>query len=274
MARFRRYGEYLRNVGGSQTAIDVIVRLRRPIITGLWLLCAACPGLTDRAIAQEIAAGQQIEASFVAADEATVSYLIYVPPDYDPGKKWPLHLFLHGRGESKQPLANVATWGPPKMAARGDELPFILVSPQCPVDDYWTTPNQQERLIQLLERVVSTLSVDEHRIVLSGLSMGGYGSWRLAADHPEKFAAVVPICGAGRLNDARRLVDIPIWVWHGDQDKVVPVKNSVAMVEAIRAAGSEQIRFTRLEHIGHNSWSAAYGTPELFQWLSQQARTR
>jgi predicted peptidase len=97
--------------------------------------------------------------------------------------------------------------------------------------------------------------------------MGGFGSWGLAAKHPKRFAAVAPICGGGSPEDARKLVDVPIWAFHGDQDKAVPFEKSVEMVEAIKKAGGTKILFTTLEHIGHNCWSAAYATPQLYEWF-------
>ena len=180
-------------------------------------------------------------------------------------------LFLHGRGESNGPLSLVAKWGPPKMAAAGDELPFIVVSPQCPQEDYWNSEVQLNRLTELLDHVNSTYSVNEKKTYLTGLSMGGYGSWALAAKHPTKFAAVMPICGGGKTEFAEKIKDIPIWVWHGDQDRAVPFKQSVEMVDAIKEAGGTSIKFTSLEGIGHNCWSAAYGTPQLHQWMLQQS---
>ncbi len=235
----------------------------------VWLLAG-----WSSAAAQNVMPGQQVEQVFTADDSAEVPYLLYLPADYDPqeDRKWPLHLFLHGRGESHGPLDLVTTWGPPRMAARGDDLPFLLVSPQCPADDEWKSPVQQTRVIHLLDMISSRYAVDPDRVVLSGLSMGGFGSWRLAADHAERFAAVVPICGGGDPQDAEQLKSLPIWVWHGDRDDVIPITESQSMVDAIRAAGGTDIRFTTLEHVGHNSWSAAYGSPELFQWLSRQQR--
>ncbi|MEZ6059592.1 MAG: prolyl oligopeptidase family serine peptidase [Planctomycetaceae bacterium] len=218
--------------------------------------------------------GRQVEASLTTSDRAQVGYLISFPEDYESAEgKLPLMLFLHGRGESYGLLPLVAKWGPPLMAEQGEEFPFILVSPQCPGDDSWSRPTQQARLIELLDHIVKTYKVDESRIYLTGLSMGGYGSWRLAADHPERFAAVVPVCGGGDPADAEKLKALPIWVFHGDQDRAVPFSKSVEMVDAIKAAGGERIRFTTMEHIGHNCWSAAYATPELYQWLAQQQRT-
>jgi predicted peptidase len=225
---------------------------------------------------EEPAAGKQVELELKIGEGQTIRYLLYLPKQYGSKEgKWPCMLFLHGRGESQGPLQTVAKWGPPRLLARGDELPFIVVSPQCPPSpDSWGQPKQQELLLALLDHVVKTLKVDEDRIYLTGLSMGGFGSWRLAADHPEKFAAVVPICGGGNTADAGKLKSLPIWVFHGGADPTVPIKRSEEMVEAIKAAGSTTIRFTTLEHIGHNSWEAAYASPDLYQWLDKQSAAK
>ena len=217
--------------------------------------------------------GQQVAMALTTADAATVEYLLYLPKDYDQHEQLPLMLFLHGRGESNGPLSLVAKWGPPKLVAQGEEMPYIIVSPQCPRSDSWSSERQQKRLIELLDTVIDSLKVDEHRIYLTGLSLGGYGSWRLAADHPDRFAAVVPICGGTNPKDAKALKDLPIWAWHGDQDFVVPIKQTQGIVDAIKAAGGKSIQFTTLEGIGHNSWSSAYATPDLYHWLDKQRRT-
>jgi predicted peptidase len=218
--------------------------------------------------------GKQIEMSFKASDGAEVPYLLYLPKDYqaDGEKSFGLMLFLHGRGESNGPLSLVAKWGPPRFAARGDELPWIIVSPQCPRSDNWSSDTQQARLTELLDAVVADYKVNPQRIFLTGLSMGGYGSWTMATRHPERFAAVAPVCGGGKPEDAEKLKDIPIWVFHGDQDRAVPFQKSVEMVDAIKAAGGEKVLFTTLENIGHNCWSSAYATPELYQWMERQAK--
>lgn len=222
--------------------------------------------------AADPAPGQQVEQSFTTSDGTEVQYLLYLPKDYDPAKPTPTMLFLHGRGESYGPLSLVAKWGPPQLVQQGQDFPMILISPQCPGNDSWNRPTQQKRLVELLDKIVAEFSVDADRLYLSGLSMGGYGSWRLAADHPDRFAAVVPICGGGDPADAEKLAKLPIWVFHGDQDAAVPYERSVEMVEAIRAAGGEKIRFTGLEHVGHNSWSPAYALPELYDWILAQKR--
>ena len=177
--------------------------------------------------------GKQVECSLVVADNQAVPYLFYLPKDLDTqsDKKWPLILFLHGRGESRGPLSIVAKWGPPRMAARGDDLPYIVVSPQCPANTRWTADDQQRRVLKLLDHVTENFPVDTTRIYLTGLSMGGFGTWKMAADHGHRFAAAAPICGRGNPADGPKLVDLPLWVWHGTEDKAVPYQDSVDMVE-------------------------------------------
>lgn len=218
------------------------------------------------------APGKQVEQSLNTSDGGKIDYLLYLPEDYSADAKIPMMLFLHGRGESNGPLSIVAKWGPPRFAARGDKLPWLLVSPQCPAEDFWNKETQQKRLLELLDHITSTYAVDNEHICLTGLSMGGYGSWRLAADHADRFSAVVPICGGGDPADAEKLKNLPIWVFHGTEDRAVPLSRSQEMVDGIREAGGKRVRFTVMEHIGHNSWSAAYATPELYDWISRQQR--
>jgi len=219
--------------------------------------------------AEEPAPGKQIETVLKVSGEQEVPYLFYLPKNYDPTKKHSLILFLHGRGESNGPLSLVAKWGPPRMAARGDDLNYIIVSPQCPRENRWTDDSQQSGVLAVLDHVMKNFSVDADRVYLTGLSMGGYGTWKLAAEHGHRFAAAVPVCGGGDLADAAKLKNLPMWVFHGDQDQAVPFERSVQMVDAIKAAGGSKIRFTSLEHVGHNSWSAAYATPELYGWFNK-----
>ena len=203
-----------------------------------------------------------------------IPYLLYLPPNYSATGKIPLMLFLHGRGESQGPLSVVAKWGPPSRVEHGYTYPFVIASPQCPAAESWDQAGQQRLLVALLDHLVKTMPIDTDRIYLTGLSMGGYGSWRLAADHPERFAAVAPVCGAGNPADAPKLKLLPIWVFHGTEDQAVPFQKSKEMVEAITKAGSTKIRFTSLEHISHNSWEAAYASPELYEWLARQTASK
>ena len=122
-----------------------------------------------------------------------------------------------------------------------------------------------------MDEITSTHVVNERKFYLTGLSMGGFGSWALSAKHPKKFAAVAPICGGGKVEFGEKIKDIPIWAWHGDEDGAVPFDKSVEMVDAIKKAGGTSIKFTTLEGIGHNCWSAAYATPQLYQWMLRQS---
>lgn len=216
--------------------------------------------------------GRQVECSLTVG-ERSIPYLCYLPEDYAKSDtKVPLVLFLHGRGESNGPLSRVASWGPAKYLAAGEQMPYVVLSPQCPKESWWSNDDQQQLLLALLDHAAATWRIDLDRVYVTGLSMGGYGTWRLCADHPTRFAAALPICGAGDPAWGDKLKDLPIWTWHGTDDQAVPYAKSVEMVEAIRKAGGENVRFTTLEHIGHNSWEAAYRTPEVWRWLEKQRR--
>jgi predicted peptidase len=238
-------------------------------------LSLALPLLSCAALhADTPAPGKQVELSHKVSDQQSVPYLLYLPKELDAkaDKKWPVILFLHGRGESRGPLSIVAKWGPPRMAERGDNLPYIVISPQCPASSRWTADEQQAGVLNLLDHICEKYPVDTSRIYLTGLSMGGYGSWKLAADHGQRFAAVAPVCGRGNPADGGKLKDLPIWVFHGTEDRAVDYQHSVDMVEAIEKAGGKKVRFTSMKHVGHNCWSAAYATPELFQWFDKHRR--
>ncbi|MGJ8696612.1 MAG: prolyl oligopeptidase family serine peptidase [Verrucomicrobiaceae bacterium] len=219
--------------------------------------------------------GSQIETALQIDDTTSIPYLQYLPKDFSPDdkdKKWPLILFLHGRGESNGPLSVVKKWGPPRIVETGKDLPYIIISPQCPKESWWSNDDQQALLDKLLAHVRKQFPIDDSRIYLTGLSMGGFGSWELAARHPDTFAAVVPICGGGDPKKAPKLVNTPIWVWHGDADTAVPIAKSIEMVDAVKKAGGKKITFTTLEGVGHDSWSTAYADPRLWQWLTEQTR--
>ena len=226
-----------------------------------------------RLLAADPTPGKQVE-QILKVEGKEIPYLLYLPANYSKTTKVPLMLFLHGRGESQGPLSIVAKWGPPARVEHGYAYPFVIASPQCPSNDSWQQPSQQRLLVALLDHLAKDMPIDTDRIYLTGLSMGGYGSWKLAADHPERFAAVAPVCGAGNPADAEKLKQLPIWAFHGTEDKAVPFQKSQEMVDAITKNGGSKIRFTSLESIGHNSWEAAYATPELYEWLANQTSSQ
>ncbi len=205
------------------------------------------------------------------AVKAKLGYLLYIPKDFpDSQKKWPLVMFLHGVGERGNDLSKVKAHGLPKLAESRD-FPFIIVSPQCPGDFWWNNPVQVAALNGLLDEIMETYPVDRDRVYLTGLSMGGFGTWALAAAHPEKFAAIAPICGGGNPADAKVLSKLPIWVFHGDSDTTVPISKSQEMVDAIKKEGGD-IKFTVYPGVGHDSWTQTYNNSELYEWLLKYRR--
>lgn len=192
-------------------------------------------------------------------------YLLYLPVGYDRGEKEvPLVLFLHGKGDR---VSRMERGGLPKQVERKKDFPFILVAPEC-ADRWWVARD----LNALLDDVISRYRVDRDRVYVTGLSMGGYGTWSLATAYPDRFAAIIPICGGGRPASARRLKDMPVWVFHGAKDDIVPPSRSEAMVKALKDAGSEKVKFTLYPDARHDSWTATYRDPKVWEWLLRQKR--
>lgn len=210
---------------------------------------------------------RQLERTVETTVPVTMKYLLYVPDEYEQRDKWPLVLFLHGAGERGDDLEKVKRHGPPKLIKAGKEFPFILVAPQCPAERWW----RPFELTALLDEIIKTHNVDEDRVYVTGLSMGGYGTWDLAILTPERFAAIAPICGGGIPYRAKRIAKVPIWVFHGAKDTVVPVKKSEEMIKALKKAGGAP-KFTVYPEAGHDSWTAAYEDPAFFEWLLRQER--
>jgi predicted peptidase len=198
-------------------------------------------------------------------------YLLYLPQDYGRKQRWPLILFLHGAGERGDDLNLVKKHGPPRIVEERKDFPFIVVSPQCPAGDWWT--EKAEVLINLLDDIVARYDVDKDRIYLTGLSMGGYGTWTLASAYPDRFAAIAPICGGGKVFMADKLKDIPVWVFHGAKDNVVPLRESEDMVNAVKAHGGD-VKLTVYPEAGHDSWTETYNNQQLYDWFLQHRKSR
>ena len=197
-------------------------------------------------------------------------HLVQTPPGYDqdPAKKWPLVLFLHGSGEGES-RESLRKHGPPKEVAAGRQFPFILVSPRSPPGSWqWWNVNQ---LGELLDDIEAKYRVDPDRVYVTGLSMGGYGTWRLASEFPNRFAAIAPFCGGWDEAEAPRIAHIPVWAFHGDKDPSVPVEYTLKMVAALKAAGGNP-RMTIYPGVGHACWEEAYGGQEFYDWLLSQRR--
>jgi len=199
-----------------------------------------------------------------------MQYLLYLPEDYgkEEGKKWPLMVFLHGRGESGDDLEKVKKHGPPKLIEEGKEFPFIIVSPQCPRDRWWT----DIYLDKLIDSIIANYSVDEDRIYMTGLSMGGFGTWNYAGLHSDRLAAIAPICGGGDPILTWRMRNLPIWAFHGAKDDTVPLERTEQMVEAVKSRGNENVKVTIYPDAEHDSWTETYENPELYDWFLSHKR--
>jgi predicted peptidase len=198
-------------------------------------------------------------------------YLLYLPKGVEqgPDKRWPLILYLHGIGERGGKLSLLKKHGIPKIVENHQDLPFITVSPQCPDDTFWF--EHYEKLGALLDQVVETYGVDVDRMYLTGNSMGGYGTWGMAMQYPDRFAAIAPICGGGLTEEICVLKDVPVWAFHGKKDDVVDVSEGQKMVDALKACGGK-VRFTVYPDAGHDSWTRTYDNPELYEWFLRNKR--
>ena len=231
-------------------------------MTRCTLAALAALGLAATARAEDRPAQQEKR-----SEKAMLNYLLYLPPGYEKSEKpFPLILFLHGAGETGKDLKLVKKHGPPKIVEKKKDVAFIVVSPQAPVRG-WKT----KQLLALLDDVESKYRVDKDRVYLTGLSMGGYGTWALAAAAPERFAAIAPICGGGNPSTAEKLKGLPIWVFHGAKDPAVPLKRSEDMVAALKKAGHE-VKFTVYPNAGHDSWTETYNNPKLYEWFLEHKR--
>ncbi|MEJ7590409.1 MAG: alpha/beta hydrolase-fold protein [Planctomycetaceae bacterium] len=196
-----------------------------------------------------------------------MNYLLYLPKDYDAQESWPVVLFLHGSGERGNDLELVKKHGPPKLVSEGREFPFILVSPQCPKDRSW----EPIEITALLDEVIRNKKVDVDRIYVTGLSMGGFATWELAAFAPERFAAISPICGGGEPYWTRRFPHLPTWAFHGAKDLGVPLERSQEMIDAMKEKGGTP-KLTVYPDAEHDSWTETYNNPEFYEWLLAQKR--
>ncbi|MBF8982678.1 prolyl oligopeptidase family serine peptidase [Lutibacter sp. B2] len=222
---------------------------------------------------------KQLKNSFSTKIEKKLSlkYLLYLPKNYHSNerKKWPLIVFLHGIGSRGEDIEIVKKNGIPKMIEENEELPFIVVAPQCPTNSLW--PIELDALYFLINKIIKEQNVDASRVYLTGLSMGGIGTWHLAEAYPNLFAAIIPICGGavpfmGFPERIRVLKDIPVWAFHGDADDVVPLKMSEELVDELKNH-NENVQLTVYPNVGHDSWTQTYNNPQIYEWLLQQRKS-
>jgi predicted peptidase len=212
----------------------------------------------------------------VLANGAAMPYLLYLPDDYesDTNRSWPFILFLHGSGERGNDLERVRMYGVPRQIDTQPNFPCIVLSPQCPVDVRW--PDQTDNVIALLDSLLPQLRVDLSRLYLTGLSMGGQGSWHLGASYPERFAAILPICGRipdveGFLDRICALKNVPMWVFHGAKDDRVPVEDSITMTNILKDCGGN-VQLTIFPDGDHFCWGQVYDDQAVWDWLLAQKK--
>ncbi len=218
-----------------------------------------------------------------------LNFLVQEPSTAPPKDGWPLLLFLHGYGECGDDLAKVRKHGPPKLISRFEELKnCVVISPQCPSDSWWRTETLKALVDDILER---RNDIDEDRLYVTGLSMGGYGIWSFLSRYPDYFSAAIPICGGGNPfnlpanrpgrkrgiknefspDGLRKATNLPIWTFHGSDDHSVPLAETAILVQALRDAGNQNCKFTIYQGAGHvAAWEKAYNNPHTWKWLFAQ----
>ena len=201
-----------------------------------------------------------------------LEYLLFLPNSYDhlPDKKWPMIIFLHGAGERGNNLGLLKNHGIPKIVEQKPDFQFITVSPQCPKGSWWT--HELRLLNELVGEITNKYEVDTNRIYLTGLSMGGFGTWSLASMNPKCYAAIAPICGGGEPRQvAQALKNMPIWVFHGAKDTVIPADRSEEIVKELKPMNGN-VKFTLYPDADHDSWTRTYDNPKLYEWFLKHSK--
>ena len=211
-----------------------------------------------------------VEKEFKNSDDTTSKYVVFVPAAYDGKTEYPVILFLHGSGETKGGTKMPVEVGLGALIKNQEKtFPFIVVIPQSEKRTWSAASDDGKRALKMLEATQKEYKTDAKRVILTGLSMGGDGTWSMAAAFPDEWAAIVPICGGGNPKDAEKIKDIPCWNFHGDKDTAVAVAKSRDMIEALKKAGGNP-KYTEYPGVGHNSWDKAYAEKELWTWLAEQ----
>lgn len=256
-------------------------------VATLMATMSACSTAPAQPVAKEVFLEREVRVSGTA-----YRYRVFVPATTKHGER-PVVVFLHGSGErGDDNRKQLAVGLGPYVEKHADEFPAIVVFPQAPENTEWH--DNLAMTLAAVDAATREFGGDPDRTYLTGMSMGGYGTWEFALREPRRFAALVPVCGgivgpdrrptlqvtpvAGVADPfaevARRLHDVPVWIFHGARDDVVPPEQSRTMAAALQAAGATQARYTEFPDANHNSWDPAYSqTPELWPWLFAQRRS-
>jgi predicted peptidase len=219
-----------------------------------------------------------IETRVARVKDWSYNYQVYVPLKMRHERSAPVIVFLHGIGQRGTGGVVVPATGVAGALARHllEQVPAIMLLPQCRPGSYWSDPVMDEMVMTALSQTVEEFGAEERRLYLTGVSMGGYGVWHLSSQHPGRFAALVSICGGSPLREGDRFTQIarnvgstPAWIFHGADDRVVPVSESRRMVEALKAFGGN-VKYSEYEGVGHNVWMKVLAEKELMPWLLTQ----
>ena len=212
-----------------------------------------------------------------------IPYRLFIPQSYDKRKKYPLLLWLHGgAGRGSDNLKQISggnmigshVWTLPENQSKH---PCFVVAPQCPENEMWATietaksTGQLRLVLELLQDLEGTFSLDTRRFYVTGQSLGGFGTWSLISERPDMFAAAIPVCGGGDERAAPKLTKVSTWAFHGEKDEAVSVERSRKMVAAIRQAGGMP-KYTEYKSAGHVIWDRVFTEPELLTWVFAQNR--
>ena len=215
----------------------------------------------------------EIKGKFKASLPAEFNYLLTLPKEYkETGEPSPMIVFLHGGGERGENYELLKRHGPPMMVKNGEDFPFVVLSPQCPRGHRWTHLLIQVK--ELIDNLVAEHNIDKNRIYLTGMSLGGYGTWNLAMTYPSFFAAIAPMaCNGGMKDEASRIIDMPIWAFQGEKDGF---ELQQEMIDKVKRDSKTDVRYTMYPETDHEgTWVKAYKTPELYEWfLSHKRKAR
>lgn len=227
----------------------------------LYLLIGGCVLLCSEELRAQKEAGKP---------KADYNYLLYLPKDYSvQTKDYPLVIYLHGGSHKGSDLNKLKEYGLPYLVNQGNDFDFIIVSPQCPDNKYWSSEDWFE---PLYTKILDQYRIDINKVYLTGISMGGYGTFIVAMDYPDKFAAIVPLCGGCNDSDTTRichLKDIPIWAFHGTDDDLIPISETERIVDALNSC-SGNIEFTKLDGEGHGIQFLYEKYPQMYEWMLKQ----
>jgi predicted peptidase len=261
----------------------MLQRATRTLIALAWLL----PPFT--ACAQESGFLRRT----VQVDSVTYKYQVYVPASFTKSRTWPVIFFLHGSAERGSDGERQTMLGLPARFREMKDFPAIVVMPQCAAGATWGDPAMERQAFAALEKSMQEFNGDPERLYLTGLSLGGYATWAFGYKYPDRFAALVPVCGGVVANvtnprpwhplsvapqdpygeTASRLAKVPIWAFHGAADPRVPVSESRKLTEALKARGGN-VRYTEYPGVAHNAWDRAYWEEELLPWLLAQRKPK